>query len=436
MSQDQIPLEPQRPPRISPLRAKLQGVPRAYWTLSSIEFLFWFAAATGGYLTVYLQQHGFDTAQVGLINALNSAVAICATPFWGMIADKFRSIRKVFLICMLIAAVFWALTPLSSMIALGPVLLMHLLIPIGSFFRMPANSLIDAFVVQTAAKEKVAYGNIRLWGSIGYAVMALSLSAILPWTGVEASFYMYGIAFIPLLVIMFRMKGADGNLERKKSVPLREMQFGRLFKNYYFITYLIFSVILHMPMNTSIAFLPFLVDMVGGNTAQLGLITGYKALLEVPMLLLIKPMRRHFPLPLAIVLSSVLYVAEFVLYSGANSLMQIMMIQTLHGLAAGLLIGSASNYVFALAPEGLNSTAHTLNGATNSLAAIIGSALGGVLIAAIGIRAFYLYASVLVAVALVYFVITLFVGTKLLKKPLPYLARSEKSRERPGGPAQ
>ena len=399
------------------IKNRFANVSKAYWTLSSIEFLFWFAAATGSYLTVFLQKNGFTPTQVGVINALNAAVAIAATPFWGMMADKFRSIRKIFICCMCIAATLWALVPFSSKIALGPIFLMHMIIPIGSFFRMPAMSLMDAFVVQTAARENVAYGNVRLWGSISFAVMSISLSAILPWTGVEITFYMYGMAFIPLMFIMGRMKDPPGT--ERKSVPFREMQFGKLFKNYYFLTYMIFAIFMQMPMNTSIAFLPYLVDMVGGDTAQLGLITGYKALLEVPMLLIMKPLRKRFPLPVAIIAAGLLYILEFALYTKANSLMEILLIQTLHGLGGGLMIGSSTNYVFTMAPKGLNSTAHTVNGAMNSSAAIVGNLLGGVLIVAVGIRNFYLVAAGIILLALIYFVSTLLVGTKVLKKPLP-----------------
>ena len=399
------------------VKNRLGNVSKAYWTLSSIEFLFWFAAATGSYLTVFLQKNGFTPTQVGFINAVNAAVAIGAAPFWGMMADKFRSIRKIFISCMCVAAVLWALVPFSSKISLGPIFLMHLIIPIGSFFRMPANSLVDAFVVQTAARENVAYGNVRLWGSISFAIMSISLSAILPWTGVEITFYMYGMAFIPLMLIMGKMKDPPGT--EKKSVPFREMQFGKLFKNYYFVTYMIFGIFMQMPMNTSMAFLPYLVDMVGGDTAQLGLVSGYKALLEIPMLLIMKPLRKRFPLPVAIITAGLFYIIEFALYTRANSLMEILLIQTLHGLGGGLMIGSSTNYVFTLAPKGLNSTAHTLNGAMNSTAAIVGNLLGGVLIVAVGIRNFYLVAAGIILVAIIYFVSTLLVGTKVLKKPLP-----------------
>lgn len=407
------------------VKNKLHGISPMYYKLSGIEFLFWFAAATGSYLTVFLKQNGFTPTQVGLINSINSAVAIAASPFWGMISDKLRSIRKVFLICMAIGATLWATIPAAIRVPLGPILLGHLMIPIGSFFRQPANSLVDAFVVQTAAQNNVAYGNVRLWGSISYAIMSFGLAAVLPIVGVEVTFYFYGIAFLPMMFIMWRMKDVEvaGSSAQRRSVPLREMQLGKLFKNYYFLTYLIFSIVYHLPMNTSMTFLPYLVEMVGGDAAQLGLVVGYKALLEIPMLLLIKPLRKRVSLPMILLLSNVFYIAEFLLYSSAQSLLAILAIQTLHGLAGGITIGTATNYVYALAPEGLNGTAHTVNGSMNSIAAIIGNSLGGILMEAIGIRGFYQIAAYIVIGASVFFIFTLWFGQKVLKKPLPERAR-------------
>jgi MFS family permease len=121
----------------------------------------------------------------------------------------------------------------------------------------------------------------------------------------------------------------------------------------------------------------------------------------------------------AVILAGALYTVEFSLYSYAHSLLQILAIQTLHGLAGGLMIGASTNYVYTMAPPGLNSTAHTVNGAMNSIAAIIGNMLGGFLIMSIGLREFYFTAACIVACAIAYFAATLLIGAKLLKKPIP-----------------
>ena len=392
---------------------------RTFRHLSTIEFLFWFSAASANYLTVFLQRQGFQPNQVGIITAINAAVPILATPFWGMIADKIRSIRKIFLFCICFAVCFWALIPASSRIYIGPLMLLHFLIPVSSFFRNPAHSLMDAFVVQRTDLGHVSYGHVRLWGSIGWTVMCIILSMVLPRAGVEVSFYIYGITFIPLILIMGRMKDISTGAPREHR-SFKSMDIGRLFKNYYFVSYLFCALFIQMPTSVSLTFLPYLVDAVGGNTAMYGLVAGYKALLEVPSLLLMRTLKRKFPLPAAISAAGILYIIEALLYTKANSLFQIIMIQTFHGLGGGLMIGAASVYVYTMAPEGLNSTAHTIHGGVNSIAAIIGSLAGGLLIMALGIRTFYVIIAMMLAFALLYFFISLVVGVKVLKKPIPF----------------
>lgn len=393
---------------------------RMHIALSAAEFLFWFATATASYLTVFLQKNGFDATQVGLINSINSAIAICAAPFWGMVSDRMRSLRRVFIICMCVGMLFWALVPLSAQYTIGSVAVLFFIIPIGSFFRMPAGSLFDAFVVQSAAHSGVVYGSVRIWGSISYAVMCFILAAVLPLTGIEITFYLYGLLFLPLIILMVKLKdpGTDGR-SMQKPTSLREMQLNRLFKNYHFVSYLIFSIAFTMPMNTSLTFLPYLIEQVGGDSAQLGMFFGYKALLEIPMLLLVQPLRRRISLPSIMLLSAGLFAAEFLLYTVAPSSGAVLAIQTLHGLAGGLSIGVASNYVFALAPEGLNGTAQTVNGSMNSIAAIVGNLLGGMLITSVGIRNFYLVSAGIVLAAGVYFIAALRFGRSVLHQPLP-----------------
>ena len=408
---------------------------RTYLRLSVMQFFFWFGAATGTYLTVFLLQRGFQPSQVGFITATNSAVVILAGPFWGTIADKVRSIRKVFLFCMAVSIVLWTLVPLSARIFLGPIdfpwgvfgplALMYLVIPMSAFFRMPAHSLMDAYTVQNSHLGGVSYGHVRLWGSIGWTVMCMILSYLLPRWGVETAFYMYGLAFLPIYLLMWGAKGSDVVKASKEKRTFKSMGFGRLFKSYYFITYLFFAMLMHMPVVVSMTYLPFLVDSVGGDTAMIGLVAGYKALLEIPTLLLMKPLREKFPLPVAIGTAAVLYIIEALLYTRVTHFYQIIALQTLHGLGGGFMIGAATNYVYTMAPEGLNSTAHTMLGAVNSTAGIIGSIAGGFLIMAVGISRSYFFIAITLCFALIYFIGTFVVGVKVLKIPIPFQKNPE-----------
>ena len=400
--------------------SRLKALPRAYWNLSLLQFLFWSSIATAPYLTVFLQGQGYRPNQVGLINAGISIAAIIATPFWGMIADRIQSIRKIFILCMFIGIILWGLIPASSRIGLGPAALVSVVIIFGALFRNPANSLFDAFSVQRADLDGLPYGHVRLWGSFSYALVSFILSIVLPRTGVEFNFYLYAVVLLPLLIIMWTMKGADAG-RRGERLNFRSMGFGRLFGNYYFITYLFFAMFVYMPVNSLMVFLPYLIDAVGEDTARLGLINMCRALVEIPVLFMMRGLRRKLPLPAITGGAAVIFCVEAFLCTRVNSFYQIMLLQAFHGIGGGCLIGAASNYVYSLAPKGLNSTAHTVNGAVIAVAAIMGNLVGGYIILNRGIFSFYRVSCGMLFFALVYFCLSFIVGKKILKKPIPSL---------------
>jgi PPP family 3-phenylpropionic acid transporter len=384
-------------------------------------FSYWFGTAACAYFTVLLQKNGYSAVQVGAVNALNSFITIVATPFWGMVADRFRSIRNIVLITLCAGVPLWTLIPLSLKIFFGPLSLMLIVVPLSCFFRNPHPSLVDSYIVQRCSRDGLAYGYVRLWGSISYTIASLGFSVILPRTGVEFSYYGYGILILPFVILMWKFRDPDVNAcdEQRKVLSFRQMGFGRLFKNYYFITFMIFALFIYLPNTTSNAFMPYLMENVGGESARYGLITGLKALLEVPSLFFMRSLRRRFPLPVLLACAAVFYSVEALLYANASSMTHIVLIQIFQGLAGGLLIGSSANYLYSLSPPELTSTAQTMNGAIGAMAAILGNMVGGFLIVLVGIHQFYFIVSGVLLFALIFFVFTLFFGIKVLNKKLP-----------------
>jgi PPP family 3-phenylpropionic acid transporter len=335
-----------------------------------------------------------------------------------MMADKFRSIRNIILATMCIGIPLWIVVPLSLKVFLGPLTLLLIVVPLGCFFRNPHPSLVDSYIVQRCDRDGLTYGNVRLWGSISYTIASLGFSFILPRAGVETAFYVYGILCVPFIVLMWNFRDLDAGGQRRV-LSFRQMGFGRLFKNYYFITFMIFALFIYLPNTTSNAFMPYLMESVGGESAMYGLITGFKALLEVPSLFFMRSLRKRLPLPILLAGAAALYSVEALLYANASSMAHIILIQIFQGLGGGLLIGSSANYLYSLSPPELTSTAQTMNGAIGATAAILGNLVGGLLIVLVGIRRFYVIVSVTLLCALVFFAVTLFVGIKILNKKLP-----------------
>ena len=105
------------------------------FTLSIMEFIgYGTSIAALGYLTVFLQEVGLDAAQIGMVTAINSVVGMVASPFWGIVSDKIRSMRKTLLICMSVAMVLWFFIPASSQWMIWGMPVMSILLPVTNFF--------------------------------------------------------------------------------------------------------------------------------------------------------------------------------------------------------------------------------------------------------------------------------------------------------------
>ena len=389
---------------------------------SAIEFIgasVYLAAM--GYLSVYLQSTGMESSQIGIIYSLNSLVSICATLFWGVISDKIRSVRKVYMICLLAAAIIWPFIPATVSLKIKGYSLAILTIPLSAFVRMPIGGLTDNWVLQFSNKFGANYGRIRLWGTIGYVALGLVLTAIMPFVGVQATFYIY--SGLVLLVFVMALFVGEETLDKgqKQSSSLKDLQLGRIFKNYYLMSYMLFTVIMYCG---SEAFLPYLMEEIGMDTNRLGMLYSIRSLLELPILYTAVKLRKRIALPVFILIQGLMYVIMFLSYSCIQGAALFILVTMLQGLASGIDVGLGSAYIFALAPDELKSTAHLMSYAMAYLANMLGSLLGGFIVDLMGVRSYYLVTGLMIGGALLLYMLTFVLGQKVFKIPLPDHVRS------------
>ena len=391
-----------------------------FFKYAAINFTFFITNSLGGYVIVFLQSIGFNAQQVGMITALDSGVGVFSTPFWGMLSDKLRSWKKIIALTLVLGAGLFFLIPASSRISFGNISFLFIFIPIAMFFKAPTMSLLENWMLRNSAAEKLNYGALRAFGALSYAIASIALGYILPKTGVAFTFYANAVLTIPALLMVLFIKGSAGEeLAGKKQLTFKEMQIGQLLKNYYLMAYIIFSIFQRIPFLCSMRFLPFLVDEIGGDIAQMGIILGLRAFVEIPMMLLLKPLRQKIPLYYLIVIASSFFMVECIMYSFANSFGAVVAVSILHGIGNGFMLTTGSSYVFMLAPDHLKTTSQTVLGSMTSIAGILGGLLGGAFIEILGIKQFYLTIGIMIFVALILFILSFFVGEKILgiKRP-------------------
>ena len=374
---------------IHQLFARLTDSGRQALVLTGINSVFWFAWAFGSYQTIYLQQAGFTASQLGVLNALTSIFSIASVAFWGMVSDRMGSLRKVLILVLLGGSLLFALIPLiPTGLPISPGLF-FCLVPVVYFFRGSMCTYAENILVRNSNELRLNYGLLRSVGSFLFMIGSFLISFLLPTVGVASTFWMAGLlTLIPVFLTFF---AREPNAQAAgKPAGKQKLNLGELFQNQAYLLFLGFSLIFYICTTCEANYIPYFMAAVDVPSEQYGVLMGYRALFEVPFLLLMVRLRRRFPLRILVIFSPVLMALEclgFFLF--ARSLPTILLFCTFYGLGNGLLIGSSLNYVYELAPAHLKASAQAFFSAVSSVAGILGNLLGGVLFDGVGAAPFY-----------------------------------------------
>jgi MFS family permease len=122
------------------LLIKIRSIHPKQLQYSVLEFIFWATfAAYYPFVVVFLRNKGFSNTIIGTIVAINSLIVVFAQPFWGIVSDWMRSVKKVFIICLTAAIILLQPVPfISSAVFVGIVLALVTAFesPLVPFFAM------------------------------------------------------------------------------------------------------------------------------------------------------------------------------------------------------------------------------------------------------------------------------------------------------------
>jgi MFS transporter, PPP family, 3-phenylpropionic acid transporter len=131
------------------------------------------------YLGLYMDAIGLSTAQIALLLSLPQITRIFAPPFWGWLADKYARpdlILKFSALAMMLSAIGLLLSG-GSVAAISVALLAFYLF---SAAQMP---LVEAYAIGVSKGHAGKYGDMRVWGSLGFVLAVVACGPYLDWAG-------------------------------------------------------------------------------------------------------------------------------------------------------------------------------------------------------------------------------------------------------------
>ena len=150
-----------------------------YWTLSS--FYFWFCAALGAFTPFFarwLTEQGLDGYAVGIVMAMWYFSRIISPPTWSLLCARAAEPIHLLRIACLAMTVCYGGFLLSDSFAW----LLMAMLAFGYF----ANAVLpqyEAITLDRLGERREQYGRIRIWGSVGFLVVAMAYGPLLDAVG-------------------------------------------------------------------------------------------------------------------------------------------------------------------------------------------------------------------------------------------------------------
>lgn len=119
------------------------------------------------FFPAFMGSLGFSATQVGVLMAINPAVALWAPPLWGQWADRSRRHARVLAIVLTGCAVAFA--PMTRVDTFEG---MFLCLLVYAVFSSSVTTLLDTLALAHAARSGTPYARLRLAGSLGFVASA------------------------------------------------------------------------------------------------------------------------------------------------------------------------------------------------------------------------------------------------------------------------
>ena len=381
-----------------------------------LEFFVWGAwfVTMGSYLTATLH---FTDPQSALAYATQSWGAIIAPFIIGLIADKYVNAERLLGVIHIVGAVLmYVLASATQFDAFYPYLLLYMIL------YMPTLALVNAISFRQMADPAASFGNIRVWGTIGWIVAGLAISYAFSWdsaAGMSAgllknTFLMAAAASLVLGVYSFTLPRTPPQRGGGASTGLREtlgLDALALLRDRNFLVFFVASILICIPL----AFYyqhanQFLTEIRVENAAgkqTLGQVSEVLFMLLVPLFL------KRFGIKLTLLIGMVAWAVRYVAfaYGNAGGLVWLLIVGiALHGMCYDFFFVSGQVFTDSKAGARYKSAAQGLiTLATYGVGMLIGFWIAGQLTAAFAVdaghdwRSIWVYPAVFAALVAVLF---------------------------------
>ncbi|MBN8194164.1 MFS transporter [Bacillus sp. NTK074B] len=339
-------------------------------------------------LSVYLSESvGLNGYQIGTIMSVGPIMMIFFQPIWGMVSDTTNRPTLVLGITSLIAGIF-ALGYLFMDFYYG-LLVVAILVAIFQSAIIPVS---DSISLKYTSKVRYNYGNIRLFGSLGFGIAVFIMGRLSEgFIGPTIIFYSFFICLVLSGFLSFRFPKERAAAKLDLKAGMKELFTMKKFLIFLAVTFLVFG-----PNLANNVYFGLFVEDSGGTYAGIGLAFLIAVLSEVPFMRIAGGWIDKFGLLTVAALAGAASMIRWLFYFTEPSLWLVYSSAVMQGLAIGLFIPAGLRYIKEITPAHITATAVTVYSAIgNGLGNWFSTFVGGFIYETYSIYTVYLFFAVL-----------------------------------------
>ena len=347
------------------------------------------------YSVLYYQSLGLRGAEIGLLTALSPLGMAFLAPIWGYVADSRSAHRLILRLALLTTALvalllagassFWQVLPLILVFAL-----------VGT----TASPLIDSYAVTISATQGLGFGQLRVWGSIGYTLVVWLIGYAM---GDAVSALFLRCYALTLIVTCIATIGLP--TQRQRSSQHRWQGAAALLRRPNMRILLLVIFLLSISTNPVFALFGIYIKELDGTTALLGASSAVAAMSEFPVMFFGSRLTKRLGSRCMFIVALSIYSVRILLYSLIPAAPWVLAVQLLHGCSFGLYLIASVTLVHELVGAELTATAQGLLASAMAFGQMSGALMSGVLLDHIGIFAIYRLSVSIIVLTLIVFVL-------------------------------
>lgn len=335
-------------------------------------FLVYVSFTTHHFLNLYFRDIGLSGVEIGIIKGASAMVMVFSQPIWGFFCDLWMMRKRLLSFLLLAAGATFLLVAVSS--SFGWILCA---IVVYAFFKSPIIPVADSLVMVEVKGSGSKYSQIRLWGAVGLMSSVVLMGYYFNQASLSHLFWLYLICTYLALGLAIFLPGQKVTFQAKR---LHLKDFAQL-KNYPgFMKFLLAILFLQTGAFIIDGFFGLYVKERVGNEVTLGWALTLAGFSEIVIYRYLGRVKRSFTARNLLIISALVSALRWFLYARSTMVIQILLLQLLHGVTFGFFYISGVTYVNQLLPDEFATSGQTLFwGNAFGLASLLGSLMGGFL---------------------------------------------------------